>query len=61
MQERLPQMGAAALDESDLGEAALAELVAKAGDKLEARCASAHHDDAMGVRRKGDRLVLGFA
>jgi hypothetical protein len=47
MQERLPQVRAAALDQGDVGQAALTELVAKTRDELEPRRAAADNDDSM--------------
>ena len=45
MQQRLPQMRAAALDQRDIGQSAFAQPVAKTGDKLETRRSAANDDD----------------
>ena len=45
VQQRLPQMRAAALDQRDIGEASLAQPVAETGDKLETRRSAANDDD----------------
>ena len=47
VQQRLPQMRAAALDERDIGEPALAQPVAEMGDELEARGSAADDDDSV--------------
>src|SRR5262249_46286117 len=47
MQERLPDVGAGTIDQSDRGPPTPAEPVAEPGDKLYTRRAAADHDDAV--------------
>jgi hypothetical protein len=42
-------VSAAALDQGDVGEAALAESIAEPGDELETRRSAADNDDSMQV------------
>src|SRR5271167_380475 len=46
MQQRLPQVGAASLDESDIGESALPEFAPETADELETRRSAADDDDS---------------
>ena len=57
VQQRLPQMGAALVDEGDVRALALAELVAQARGQLQSASAAADDDDAVqAVRRCDDEL-----
>jgi len=46
VQQRLPDVGAAAVDEGDVGVAPLAEFSAEASGQLKAACAAAHDDNS---------------
>ena len=61
VQQRLPEMGAAAFDEGDVRDAALAERVAEMGDEFEPGRAASDDDDPMqaGWRALSARRSLG--